>query len=103
MGRLPARLVALFKSRDCSQDTVWWLAGVHMLSPVNPGRPSDIHSLVMVLLREDTPEFTLVDIGKILGLAHLVPEGGRLWVVNSDIDLRMFNKIYWLYQWGYDG
>jgi len=93
-GRLPAKLVALFKIRDCSQDTVRRLAGVQMLSPENSGRPSDIHSLVTVQLREDAREFTLVDIGTILGLAHLIPEGDRRWLVNSRIDLRTFNEIY---------
>jgi len=93
-GCLPAKLVALFKIRDCSQDTVRWLASGQMLSPVNSGRPSDIQSLVIVQLREDAREFTLVDIGTILGLAHLIPEGDRHWLVNSRIDLRTFNEIY---------
>jgi len=93
-GRLRAKLVALFKIKDCSLDTVRRLAGVQMLSPVNSGRPSDIHSLVTVQLREDAPEFTFVDIGTILGLAHLIPEGDRRWLVNSRIDLRTFNEIY---------
>jgi len=93
-GRLLAKLVALFKIRDSSQQTVRRLAGLQMLSPVNSGRPSDIHSLVTVQLREDASEFTLVDIGTILGLAHLIPEGDRRWLVNSRIDLRTFNKIY---------
>jgi len=93
-ARLPAKLVALVKIRDCSQDTVRRLAGVQMLSPVNSGRPSDIHSLVTVQLREDAREFTLVDPGTILSLAHLIPEGDRRWLVNSRIDLRTFNKIY---------
>jgi len=86
--------MALFKIRDCSQDNVRRLAGVQMLSPVNSGRPSDILSLVTVQLREDAREFTLVDIGTILGLAHLIPEGDRVWLVNSCIDLRTFNEIY---------
>jgi len=93
-GRLPAKLMAFFKTRDCSQDPVWRFAGVQMLSPVNSGRPSDIHSLVTVQLREDAREFTLVDIGTILSLAHLIPEGDRRWLVNSRIDLRTFNEIY---------
>jgi len=93
-GRLPSKLVVLFKIRDCSQDTVRWLADLQMLSPVNSGRPSDIHSLVTVQLREDAREFTLVDIGTILGLAHLIPEGDQRWLVNSRIDLRTFNEIY---------
>ena len=93
-GRLPAKLMALFKIRDCSQDTVRRLAVVQMLSPVNSGGPSDIHSLVRVQLRADAREFTLVDIGTILSLVHLIPEGDRRWIVNSRIDLRMFNEIY---------
>jgi len=93
-GRLPAKLVAFFKIRDCSQDTVRRLEGVQMLSLVNSGRPSDIYTLVTVQLREDAREFTLVDIGTILGLAHLIPEGDRRWLVNSRIDLRTFNEIY---------
>jgi len=93
-GRLPAKLVALVKIRDCNQDTVPRLAAVQMLSPVNSGRPSDIHSLVTVQLTEDAREFTLVDLGTILGLAHLIPEGDRRWLVNSRIDLRTFNEIY---------
>jgi len=93
-GYLPANLVALFKIRDCRQDTVRRLAGVEMLSPVNSGRPSDIHSLLTVYLREDAREFTLVDIGTILGLAHLIPEGDRRSLVNSRTDLRSFNEIY---------
>jgi len=44
----------------------------------------------MVQLREDAREFTLVDIGTILGLAHLIPEGDRPWLVNSSIDLTRF-------------
>jgi len=52
-GHLPAKLMALFKITDCSQDTLRLLAAVQMLSPVNSGRPSDIHSLVTVQLRED--------------------------------------------------
>jgi len=43
-GRLPAKLVALFKIQDCGQDIMRLLAGIQMLSPVNSGRPSDIPS-----------------------------------------------------------
>jgi len=93
-GRLPAKLVALFKIMDCSQDTVQRLADVQMLSPVNSGRPSDVYSLVTVQLRQDARVFTLVDIETILGLAHLIPEGDRRWLVNSHIDLTTFNEIY---------
>ena len=92
-GRLPAKLVVLYKLRDCSQDTVRHLAGVQILSPVNSGPPSNIHSLVTVQLGEDAREFTLVDIGTILGLPHLIPEGGRRWLVNSHIAFRTYIEI----------
>ena len=94
-GRLPAKLLALFKIRNPTCDgTVRHLASVQMLSPVNSGRASDVHGLVTVQLREDAREFTIVDVGTILGLAHLIPEADRRWLVNNRIDLRTFNEIY---------
>ena len=96
-GRLPARLIALFKIRSAymQQDTVFCLAGVQFLSLVDSGRPSDTHGLVTVQLRDVTRELTMiVDIGTVLGLAHLIPEIDRRWLVNSRIDLRTFNDIY---------
>jgi len=93
-GCLRAKPVVLFKIRNCSQDTMWQLAGVQMLSAVNSGRPSDIHSLVTVQMRDHVGEFILVDIGTILGLAHLVPEGDWCWLVSSRINLGTFNEIY---------
>jgi len=94
-GRLPAMLVALFIIRDDRfEDRVRRLAGVQFVSTVNTGRISDIHSLVTVQMKEDAQELTVVDIGTILGLAHLIPEGDRRWIVNSRINLRTFNKVY---------
>ena len=93
-GRLPAKLLALFKIRNTHQDTVCRLAGVQLMGVVNSGRPSDVHGLVTVHLRDDSRELTIVDIGTILGLAHLIPETDRRWLVNSRIDLRTFNEIY---------
>ena len=65
-----------------------------MLSPVNSGRASDVHSLVTVQQREDAREVTIVDVGMILGLAHLIPEADRCWLINNRIDLKTFNEIY---------
>jgi len=94
-GRLPAKLVALLKIRDYrSDDTVRRVAGVQILTPVNSGRLSDQHGLVTVQMREDPRGFTRVDIGTILGLAHLIQEEDRRWLINSRIDLRTFNEIY---------
>jgi len=96
-GRLPAKLVAVLKIRDyrCDNtDTVCRVAGVQMLTPVNSGRLSDQHCLVTVQMREDARGFTIVDIGTILGLAHLIPEQDLRWLVNGQIDLRTFNEVY---------
>jgi len=94
-GCLPAKLVALLKIRDPrSMDTVRRVVGVQLLTPVNLGPLSDLHGLVTVQMREDTQGFTIVDIGTILGQAHLIPEGDRRWLVNSRIDLRTFNEVY---------
>ena len=45
-------------------------------------------------MREDPRGFTTVDIGTIVGLAHLIPEEDRRWLVNSRIDLRTLNEVY---------
>jgi len=94
-GHLPAKLVALLKIRDPrSLDTVRRVVGVQLLTPVYSVRLSDLHGLVTVQTREDMQGFTIVDIGTILGLAHLIPEEDRRWLVNSRIDLRTFNDVY---------
>jgi len=94
-GRLPAKLVALFKIREPrSEDTVRRVAGVQLRTLVNSGRLIDLPGLVTVQMREDTRGFTIVDIGTILGLASLIPEKDRGWLVNSRIDLRTFNEVY---------
>jgi len=94
-GRLPAKLVALLKIRDPrSEDTMPRVAGVQLLTPVNSGRPWVLHALVTVQMREDRREFTKVDIGTILGLAHLIPEEDQPWLVTSRIDLRTFFEVY---------
>ena len=94
-GCLPAKLMALFKIRDyISKGGVRRLASIQMLSVVNAGRLSDIHGLVTIQQGEEAREFTIVDIGTILGLAHLIPEADRRELVNSRIDLRTFIEIY---------
>ena len=94
-GRLPAKLVVLFKIRDYTcENAVRQVAAVRMLSAVNLAFLSDIHGLVTVQMREDAREITIVDVGIIHGLVHLIPEGERRWLVNSRIDLRTFNEVY---------
>jgi len=45
-------------------------------------------------MREDARGFRIVDIGTILGLAHLIHEEDWRWLINSRIDLRTFNEVY---------
>ena len=94
-GRLPARLLALFNIGDYTKhDTIPRLPAVQYISLVNQGGPSDVHGLVTVQLSDFTREFTIVDIGRILSLAHLIPERDRHWLVNNCTDLSTFNEIY---------
>ena len=94
-GCLLAKLVALFTISDYTRENaVRRVAAVRILSAVNSGFPSDIHGLVTVQMREDAREFTIVDVGTNHGLAHLIPEGERRWLVKSLIDLRTFNEVY---------
>ena len=94
-GCLPAKLMPLFKMRDyISEGGIMRLASIQMLSAVNAGCPFDVHGLATVQQREEAWEFTIVDIGTILGLAHQIPEAHRRWLVNSRIDLKTFNEIY---------
>jgi len=94
-GHLPAKLVALFNTRDYRfNDTVFQVAGVQMLTPVNSQHLTDQHGLVAVQVKEDTPGFTIVDIGTILGLAHVIQEWDRRWLINSWIDLKTFILVY---------
>ena len=93
-GCLPAKLLALFKIRNTHQDTVCRLAGVQLMVVVNSGHLLDVHGLVTVHLRNDSRELTIVDMGTILGLVHLIPKTDWRWLVHSRIDLRTFNEIY---------
>ena len=90
-----AKLVAHFKIRNYTgENAVRWVAAVRILSAVNSGFLSDIHGLVTVQMREDSGKFTIVEVGTILGLAHLIPEEKRCWLVDSLIDLSTFNEPY---------
>ena len=95
-AHLPARLLALFKIRDYpKQDTVHRLATVQCMSVVNQGCPSDVRGLITFQQSDFARKLTIVDMGTILRLAHLIPETDLHWLVNNRIDRRTFNEIYW--------
>jgi len=94
-GCLPAKLVALFTIRDyIRENAVRWVAALQILSAVNSGFSFDIHGLVAVRMREDAREFTIVNVGTIHGLAHLIPVGAWSCLLTSQIYLRMFNNVH---------
>ena len=93
-GHLPAKLVTLIKIRDYRfENSVRRLAAVQFPSGVKSVSLSNVHGLVIVQIKEDASVFTVVDIGTILGLARLIPEAERRWIVNSRIDLRTFKVV----------
>lgn len=61
---------------------------------VNSGRPSDVDGLVTVYLRDYSRELTIVELGMILGLVHLITEMDRRCLVKSRIPIMRFNEIY---------
>jgi len=92
---LPAKLLALFKIRNYTCENAGRrVAAVRMLTAVNSGFPSHIHSLVTEQIREGFREFPMVQVGTIHGLMYLIPEREQCWLVNRRIDLRTFNDVY---------
>src|SRR5437588_12938261 len=94
-GRLLGKLIALIKLWDY-RDTgrVHRLACIQMLNALNSGHPSEFHDLVTVQQRPDGWKFTIFEMGTILGLAHLMHKSDKRSLVDSLIDLRIFNELY---------
>ena len=107
-GRLPARVDCLFKLRQPSTDNnkSFRFAQVTAFEVEHGGAVQEPHRLVIVRKRtakstgrtkEGAGNTFIVPISRILGPAHLIPMQGtdtRQWLVNSTIDLTVFNAIY---------
>ena len=91
-GQLPAKLVGLFKLRRREGRDVYCLALIESLE-VHKGERIGANGFIRVGRKLNGYEWSVVDIGKVLGLAHLVPAGDDQWLVNSRIDLQTFNDI----------
>jgi len=76
------------------QNTVYRFAVVEIMSVIDSGGRSDVHSLVTVQLRNIARERTIVNIRMTLSLAYIIPEADRCWLVNGRIDLSTFNEIH---------
>ena len=93
-GRAVARLVELFKLRNVRTYVASRLAFVQVLDPVNGGRFHGASRHIRGGRRRNGRNMRIIDIGVVVGQAHVVPYGDGQWLVNHRIDLRTFNDIY---------
>ena len=91
-----ARLVELFKIRNILSEAggVQRLALLPVLDPINAGRFHLASSHIQVGKRTSGQDMRIVDIGTVIGQAHLIPSRDRQWIPNHRIDLVTFNEIY---------
>jgi hypothetical protein len=89
-------LVGLFKIRNILSEAagVRRLALLRVLDPINAGRFHLASGHIRVGKRPGGRDIRIVDIGTVIGQAHVIPCGERQWIVNHRIDLRTFNEIY---------
>ena len=93
-GRAVAGLVGLCKIRNMRMEVVSRLAFVQVLDPVNGGRFHGANGHIRVCRRCNGRDMRIIDIGVVVGHAHVVPYGDGQWLVNHRIYLRTFNDIY---------
>ena len=89
-----ARLVGLFKIRNVWTEVVSRLAFVQVLDLVNGGRFHGVSGHIRLCRRRNGRDMRIIDIGVVVGQAHVVSYGDGQWLVNHGIDLRIFNDIY---------
>jgi len=95
-GRGVAQLLALFKIRNVFSEAagVRRLALLRVLDQINSGRFHLTSGHIRVGKRCSSREMRIVDIGTLIGQAHVIPTGEGQWIVNHRIDLRTFNETY---------
>ena len=93
-GQAMARLVGLFKIGNVRTEVVSRLAFVQVLDLVNGGRFHRASEHIRVCRRRNGQDMRIIDIGVVVGQAHVVPYGDMQWLVNHRIDLWTFNDIY---------
>jgi hypothetical protein len=90
-GRLQGRLEALFKLRD-SGWRAYRLCIVELLEKKNRGIADSSHGLLKVCRRR-RKRMWVINNWSILGMAHLFEVETGNWLVNTRIDLRMWNEF----------
>ena len=93
-GWAVARLVGLFKIRNLRTEVVSRLAFVQVLDPVNCGRFYGASGHIRGCRRRNSQDMRIIDIGVVVGQAHVVPYGDGQWLVNHRINLQTINDIY---------
>ena len=101
-GRLPYRLLRLFKLR-IPPENQFWCAFVETTSPGNAGgMPERASGMVRVATPTTGSGYAVINGGNIHSAAHLIPEEpvssgirNRSWIVNSHIDLATWNNVYY--------
>ena len=93
-GQAVARLDVLFKIRNVRKEVVSRLAYVQVLDLVNGGRFYGASGHIRVCKWRNGRDMRIIDIGVIVGQAHVVLYGDGQWLVNHQIDLWTFNDIY---------
>jgi len=91
-----AQLLALFKISNVFSEAagVRRLALLRVLDPIDSGRFHLASGHIRVGKRRSGREMRIVDIGTVIGEAHVIPTKEGQWIVNHRIDLRTFNEIY---------
>ena len=92
-GQAVARLVGLFKIRNVRTEVVSQLAFAQVRDPVNGGRFHGASGHIRFCRRRNGRDMRIIDIGVVVGQAHVVPYGDGQWLVNHRIALRTFNYI----------
>jgi len=95
-GRGVAQLLVLCKIRKLFSEAagVRRLALLLVLDPINSGRFHLASGHIRVGKRRTGREVRIVDIGTVIGQAHVILTGEGQWIVNHRIDLRTLIEIY---------
>jgi len=106
-GRLPWQLQRLFKIKLLNNDGAfveYWLALALTTIPENLGNMNPVSKFVQVRKAPAAVALQVFSVGNIVGFAHVIPKiatssktgDGRneRWIVNSHIDLAMWNDVY---------
>ena len=100
-GKLPYRLLRVFKIQVIGEVNPLWLGFVEVTIPVRSGEPES-SSLLVRVIRPKEGAYKVIAIRDIRGAAHLIPERPQpgqpekevAWVVNCHINLETWNHYY---------